>query len=161
MPLAELFYNNAVQASTSKSPFSLVYGKELHLPIDSLVPPCVVPHAESFITRIRESWLEAKENLEAAQLAQKTAADRKRRPEPIATGDLVLLNARNIRLKGVSAKFKPRFIGPYRVQRVRGTAITLQLPPELASVHPTFHQSLVKPYHGEYSEPAPVEVEGG
>ena len=72
-----------------------------------------------------------------------------------------MLSTQNIKLKGVSAKFAPRWIGPYLVTHVRGTAVSLQLPPELAKLHPTFHSSLVKPFHGAPTEPAPVEVEGG
>ena len=99
--------------------------------------------------------------MEQAQQAYKRYADRHRRDHNIQEGQLVLLSTRHLRLKGVSAKFAPRWIGPYPVQHVRGTAVTLKLPPELSQLHPTFHTSLIRPFHGSDTTPEPVEVEGG
>jgi hypothetical protein len=64
---AEMFYNNASQASTGFSPYSLVYGRDMHLPIDTLVPPTDVPAATEFLEKLRTSWDAARSNLEAAK----------------------------------------------------------------------------------------------
>jgi hypothetical protein len=97
-------------------------------------------------------------NLETAKASQKRQADKKRRPHTVNVGDLVLLSTKNLALKGVSRKLAPRFIGPYRVVHTRGTAATLDLPPELGKVHPTFHVSLLQPFRGE-DAPAPQQLE--
>ena len=76
------------------------------------------------------------------------------------TGDLALLSTANIRLKGVTKKLGPRWIGPYRVKGISGTAVELELPPELKGIFPKFHSSLVRRYQGTPRKPDPVEVEG-
>ena len=54
-------------------------------------------------------------------------------------GDLVLLSTKKLEIRGATKKLKLRFIGPYQVLRIRGIAATLELPQELAGLHPTFH----------------------
>lgn len=86
--------------------------------------------------------------MEKAQAAQKRHADNRRRDAEFQEGQYVLLSTRNLRLPAYSShKFKPRYIGPFKVERTRGVTVTLALPPELR-IHPTFHASLVKAYRG-------------
>ena len=51
-------------------------------------------------------------------------------------------------MKGVSRKFQQKYIGPYLCTKLAGPTAQLALPPELGGVHPWFHSSLLKPYHG-------------
>ena len=45
---------------------------------------------------------------------------------------------------GKKGKLSPRYIGPYRiVKRVGNVAYELELPQELAVVHPVFHISIL------------------
>jgi hypothetical protein len=45
----------------------------------------------------------------------------------------------------VKGKLSPRYVGPYLiVQRIRNVAYKLELPPELAGVHPVFHVSQLR-----------------
>ncbi|XP_070022802.1 uncharacterized protein [Nicotiana sylvestris] len=49
-------------------------------------------------------------------------------------------------------KLNPRFIGPFEVLRRLGeVAYELVLPPGLAVVHPVFHVSMLRMYHGDLS----------
>ncbi|WMV42652.1 hypothetical protein MTR67_036037 [Solanum verrucosum] len=53
---------------------------------------------------------------------------------------------------GKKGKLSPRYIGPYRiVQRVGSVAYELELPQELAAVHPVFHISMLKKCIGDPS----------
>ncbi|WMV24633.1 hypothetical protein MTR67_018018 [Solanum verrucosum] len=46
---------------------------------------------------------------------------------------------------GKKGKLSPRYIGPYRIsKRIGNVAYKLELPSELAAVHPVFHISMLK-----------------
>ena len=48
---------------------------------------------------------------------------------------------------GLKGKLSPRFIGPFEIlERVGQVAYRLALPPDLSSVHPVFHVSMLRKY---------------
>ena len=59
-----------------------------------------------------------------------------------------------------SHKFKPLFVGPYRIEaKVGNNAYRLKLPSTFANIHPVFNVSLLKRYRGSVIPPPdPVEV---
>ena len=60
-----------------------------------------------------------------------------------------MLSTRNLQLKGIQGKLKPRFIGPFRVCELIGSnAAKLELPANMG-VHPVFNVALLKLYHGK------------
>ncbi|XP_069144505.1 uncharacterized protein [Solanum lycopersicum] len=51
---------------------------------------------------------------------------------------------------GKRGKLSPRYIGPFEVlKRLGEMAYELALPPGLSGVHPVFHVSMLKRYHGD------------
>ncbi|WMV49885.1 hypothetical protein MTR67_043270 [Solanum verrucosum] len=53
---------------------------------------------------------------------------------------------------GKKGKLSPRYIGPYRIaKRIGNVAYELELPQELAAVHPVFHISMLKKCMGDPS----------
>jgi len=93
--------------------------------------------------------------------------DRKATPQPdIETGDVVRLNAKNIKSKRPTRKFTPRLYGPFKVLEKKGNrAFRLDI---LArwKIHPVFHISLLEPYkvsdrpNREQPQREPEDVEG-
>ncbi|WMV07609.1 hypothetical protein MTR67_000994 [Solanum verrucosum] len=59
---------------------------------------------------------------------------------------------------GKKGKLSPRYIGPYRISKKMGNvAYELELPQELATVHPVFHISMLKKCMGDHSLIIPTE----
>ncbi|XP_070014628.1 uncharacterized protein [Nicotiana sylvestris] len=53
---------------------------------------------------------------------------------------------------GKKGKLSPRFIGPFEIlDRVGEVAYRLALLPSLLAVHPVFHVSMLRKYHGDPS----------
>ena len=69
-------------------------------------------------------------------------------------------------MKGVmrfvkKGKFSPRYIGPYHIaRRIDNVSYELELPQELAVVHPVFHISMSKKCKGDPSLIIPTEYIG-
>ena len=106
--------------------------------------------------RLRESLEKVKfiqEKLLAAQSRQKEYADRKVRDLDFIKGEQVLLKVspmKGVMRFGKRGKLSPRYIGPFEVlKRVGEVAFELALPPGLSGVHPAFHVSMLKKYHGD------------
>ena len=80
-----------------------------------------------------------------------------------AVGDYVLLHTHNLplRIPG-SAKLKPIWIGPYKVEAVVGpNAYQLALPAAFKRLHSVFNVSVLKRYRGSIIPPPdPIEVDG-
>ena len=67
-------------------------------------------------------------------------------------GEQVLLKVspmKGVMRFGKRGKLSPRYIGLFEVlKRVGDVAYELALPPGLSGVHPVFHVSMLKKYHG-------------
>ncbi|KAK4710700.1 hypothetical protein R3W88_005213 [Solanum pinnatisectum] len=59
---------------------------------------------------------------------------------------------------GKKGKFSPRYIGPYYIlKRIGKVAYELELPADLAAMHPVFHISLLKKCVGDPVSVVPLE----
>ncbi|WMV49454.1 hypothetical protein MTR67_042839 [Solanum verrucosum] len=59
---------------------------------------------------------------------------------------------------GKKGKLSPRYIGPYKISKRAGNvAYELELPQELAVVHPVFHISMLKKCMGDPALIIPTE----
>jgi hypothetical protein len=104
----------------------------------TFVGPAAIVEAEENVAKVRE-------NLKIAQSRQKSYADRKRKDVSFDVGEHVYLKVsplRGTKRFHVKGKLSPRYVGPYLiVKRIKKVSYKLQLPPELARVHPVFHVS--------------------
>ena len=173
----EAAMNNSVNATTGKTPTEMVYGTPLRLfpsPRDLHKPDLDVPAVSDYIQRIQENIALARDRHAEAKTKQTTYANKGRRKEPeYKVGDKVYLETKNLRLrikkKGRSAKFYPRYVGPFEISKAEPATsnYTLKLPPEF-QIHPKVHTRRLKLAHDNDPElfpgriplnPPPIDVD--
>ena len=151
--MTEFAINASVAESTGYAPFELNGG---YLPsIIREIRNGEEAHrgVAEFATIALENLVEAHDSFIEARAFQTHYANQGRRTDdPISKGDLVFLSTKNLNLpKARARKLCPKYIGPYEVlhSSPETSTYTLDLPPELKGrrILPTFHISLLKPYH--------------
>ena len=99
-----------------------------------------------FTSRLQGDFQAAMEQLHRAQEHMKKNADQHCRAIDYAVGDVVLLNTEYLRFKNRPKKLQKRFMGPFQIKRkISKVAYELDLPVSW-SIHPIFHNSLLKPW---------------
>ena len=89
----------------------------------------------------------ARKQLMTAQERQAENANQHRRADAFAVGDAVLLSTDGLQLRNFTNKLCSRYIGPFTITAVvNANAYTLQLPPQLQALHPTFNIDKLKRY---------------
>ncbi|WMV24790.1 hypothetical protein MTR67_018175, partial [Solanum verrucosum] len=101
------------------------------------------------------------ETLKMAQSRQKSYADVRRRDLQFGVYDWVYLKIspmKGVTRFGQKGKLSPRYVGSYQILRCIGkVAYELELPNELALVHPIFHVSMLKKCVGDPTSIVPLE----
>ncbi|XP_070049035.1 uncharacterized protein [Nicotiana tomentosiformis] len=137
------------------APFVALYGRRCRSPIEwfelgetKLIGPNIVHDALKKVKLIQEQ-------LKIAQTRQKSYLDIRRRDLEFKESDYVFLKVspmKGIMRFGIKGKLSSRYIGPYPIlKRIGLVAYRLALPPELFSVHPVFHVSMLKQYFDNLS----------
>ena len=166
LPMAMFAYNNSKHASTGKTPNELLRG---YLPHLGQVPEDRNPKGEAPLATERAEWLRgSREYLKA--LWQKVAGQQAKQYDAhhkelsFVEGDKVLVRSVNMRTLRPKKKIDHRQLGPFKVlKKVGSQAYKLDLPESFGTIHPTFHVSLLEPWHArgdEDPEPQPILVEG-
>jgi hypothetical protein len=149
----EFAINNSVQHSTGYTPFFLNYGYHPDSVLD-----LVMGHSNDknqsvteWTEQLETDFAEAQKNLAEAQERQRQYFNKHHKEEEFKIGDRVMLSTgkgRTSFLHGPGihpdAKFKQRFVGPFRVEeRIGNNAYLLKLPTTWKQ-HPVFHISRLK-----------------
>jgi len=150
---------NTVNASTNYSGFQLHLGRAPHVipPIipDTLenIPLDATQTASQLIQILKDDVANAHNNLLHAKIQQVHHADSSRGPDPnYKVNDFVMLSTTSrwheYKKKGekCTAKFFPRWDGPYRVTDVHSEASTYTLDIR-TNAFPVYHASELKPHH--------------
>ena len=90
---------------------------------------------------------QASQSLEKTREAMRRYQERKAKQLPdFKVGELVILNAKNIRTKHPSKKLAPKLYCPFKIREQRGElAYKLEISDQW-KIHPVFHVSLLEPY---------------
>lgn len=115
--------------STGFSPAFLNFGRELANPVTSVMqcqlgdeeaPADCSAYASALRDRLCRALCRARQSLASARAQQKAQYDRKHRHLSFKVGDLVLKrnHALSDATKGFSASLAPKWLGPYRVEKV-------------------------------------------
>ena len=123
IPLLLLSYRTAVHETTKYTPAMLMFGRELHLPLDLIIgrPPLeeekpVTEYAEGLRHKIAKTHEFARANIKAASEGMKRRYDARCDLSRFDSGDLVwLFNPQ--RKKGISPKLSTKWEGPYTIQK--------------------------------------------
>ena len=120
LPAAMMAFRSSPASGTGLSPFHLIFGKEMNLPIDtSLIPRTTLGlDAQHFFEQLLERLKAAKEiagtNIRISQEKSKQRHDVKAKDPGLKVGDYVLLKSLKVP-KGYSPKLYPKSKGPFYI----------------------------------------------
>ncbi|GJP35642.1 hypothetical protein CLOM_g20160, partial [Closterium sp. NIES-68] len=150
LPMLEFSYNNAPSATTNHSPFYLNYGMDPTVPVSTNVES-QVSRSQQFVEELQTARDKAVELIRKANATARRYADLHRRDITMTTGQLVLLDTKNLRLP-LPTKLRPRFCGPFKIVKMV-TPVTAQLRlPDNWRIHNKFHVSLLRPFVPDTSD---------
>ena len=165
LPAAEYASNSARNASTGKSPFEMVYQFS---PTLGLNPSNELLNSENEAARAQAERLDnaLEENAqlwESSRRSMEKYYNNNRKTIHFKPGDKVRVATKHFRMLRASEKLADKFVGPFTViEPVGMNAYRLKLPARYGNIHPTFHVSLLEPYHMREGRetPEPVEIDG-
>jgi hypothetical protein len=157
LELVEFCYNNLKHSGTGSTPFQMVTGKSLIVPMtwaSQGQPSSDASEEVPMVTQLDEErrhlWELAKANLEKAHKRYTDFVDKSRREVKFQVGNEVWLNIKNFRLP---KELSHKFLGPFKVlEKKLSDTYKLELSENLR-VHPTFHVSCLKPATRDASRP--------
>ena len=164
IPNIEFAHNNRAHTVTKRTPFSLLMGYEpIALPLK--YPKSNVP---SVSQRLANLTVYRSEALAAHSVAAMVMKERTfRNFKPFSKGDKVWLDSKNLRIPGLSQKFKEKRDGPFRIKKVLSPLVyELDLSRTKWKIHPVFHAALLvrytetEAYGPPHSNPPPDLIEG-
>ncbi len=152
IPSVLMAYRSAPVKSTGMSPFFVLYGQEMSLPIDTSIinELNVTGNAEDYIRRLLPDLQIARDiasqNITESQAASKLYYDRNTAFPNYHCGDKVMLFDFSNK-KGVSPKIKRRWLGPYFIVQV-GENFTYKLVncQDMRPVKAMVHANRLKPF---------------
>ena len=161
MPLIEFAYNNSYHSSIGMAPFEGLYGRPCRSPIGWFEVGETQILGPNLVHQAIEKVMFIQQHLKTAQSRQKSYADVRRRDLEFQVNDWVFLKVspmKGVMRFGRKGKLSPRYVGPYKViRRVGRVTYEVELPQELAAVHPVFHVSMLRKCLGDPTQAIPIE----
>jgi hypothetical protein len=164
LPAAEFALNSRIHSGTSKAPFELIYGycPDFTVPIGKCSNMPGLDQRLDHLAKVRAN-AEAALRLSKEKMKEQYERDKKT-AHTFNVGDLVWLQAKDIKIHQKSPKLGPRQLGPFKViERIGDLDFKLELPHYL-KLHLVFHVNRLAPYRDNGLDkpppPDPVTVEG-
>ena len=155
LPWVELSHNTSWNSSTGSTPYEITYGRKPFSFPDYIARSSKIDAVDDLLLSRDEVFTTIRRKLLKAQASMKKTADAKRREVNYEPDSWVLLKLRPYRqssvksAQAVTGKLSKRFYGPFQIiERVGKVAYRLKLL-DGARIHPVFHCSLLKPFHGD------------
>jgi len=146
LPMAEFAYNNLVTTGNGITPF---YANYRFHPV-TVNQPSTEPLNPA--SKIYAHWMqvvheEAQSGLEAAQERMQRSSDpASKEPLVYQVGDLVILNARNIKTRHPMKKLDHKSHGPFQIKKTVSPLAVHLTSRRKWKIHNIFHDSFLEPY---------------
>ena len=157
LPVVMMAYRSSMQEITGATSFSLMFGREVRLPIDLVFdtpPGYPSPSLTNRYATLRKYLQEAyhffREHTKSRQLRQKGLCDRRIGGKPYQVHDRVWLHCPAVP-KGRAHRFHRQWQGPFRVVTVLSDAV-YRIEREGSRQRKVVHFDRLKPYHGPQME---------
>jgi len=165
LPSIMISYNSCVHATTNFTPYELMFGRQMKLPIDLIfkqphieVPVSLDDYADRLRENLRNMFRIATENRDKRMAVAKTYYDRQVTAAKFAINDLVLvLNEQTPPHQ--CKKLKYNYKGPYIVKAILNE-VDYILEPRLGGKRITAHRNnLKKYYYRELTSGLPIDIQ--
>ena len=159
LPYVMLAYRSSVQATTGFTPYKVMFGQEVVLPIDimlNLDSRETFTSASAYVTRLADTLATVVEAVKKHQVnaskQQKAAFDFKANFQYYSEGELVWMRSK-ARKRGVCPKLQRRFKGPYRILE-RANEVLYRLVLVEGGAEIVVHFTRLKPFLCSLPEPS-------
>ena len=133
LPYLLFAYRVAIQDSTQKSPFYMLYGREPRTPTETALSQPRTAYQVDFpdyctelVANLSDAWALAHENIGKAQKKQKRQYDKRSSETKLKVGDRVMVHFPS-QVQGKAWKFARPYFGPYKVLFLTSTNAEVQL----------------------------------
>ena len=166
-----LAYRTSVHETTGETPFHLMFGREVRLPIDVMYgtptshpPPSISQYAQTLRNRLESAYSHVRSRTKLMQRRQKDAYDQNLEGSSYQVGDLVWLHC-PASPRGRSRKFHRPWQGPFEVVKLINDVVYRIRCCSSPRRRLVVHFNRLKPYAGQPSPvlppittPAPTQV---
>ena len=155
LPVAEFAYMQSQHKTLSCSLFYATYGYHptLELTTEDGAPIGEVPEAKERVKKIHELRESLSKRWQSLAESQAKTYNKKHQPQTFRERDLVMLSAKNLKMKKPNRKLSDKAVGPFRIRACIGKqAYRLAMPPTYR-IHPVFHVSLLELYKQRANDP--------